>query len=928
MKLSAASRGEYRRSGLIGQFDMKVMSNHQESLLAAIHQVQLAIKGAGVYPADHPATTEIIRNSYEALVNHLNTKDVLTLSVDGSKVLVEDIPIEAPNSLFSNFAADLGQRAIDSISFYRGLSWRDYLIFIKAMIQKPQLRGRNGDIASILSDNGVSTIRLNTIRYRKVSGEQEAEGHNHTLNAGDSHRVDEANLINNLDVDSESMETLSDTGVNSQHEDDSKSDASRPGYNDSPAMEQRGDDAQQKAPHSDNVNKIKEHINNLLSGKESDELDTLIRDISEKIDEKSCESRKTIAEILQQMTSALHEFDLVKENFQKISTMLLNWLKKENQVDTYLAVTKSLQNICFSRSINKPAAYLIDETIGGRLFEFNKLTKAELQEALKARQSNGNSLQYTLGELQLVDEAVITHFLAKQYKDCRTVILSSINHINESILKTIPEKYVQLYQVLPFKSEAGRLYTATMNPNDWQLLKDIRIISGYTVIPHLAAEYYLLRSIDKYYHLKTDKATGSHAMSKMQQEDWNSDLEFVEEKQESVSYTDELKDSDAPIIKLANVIIEEAIKQKASDIHIEPYENELRVRFRIDGTLITVLNPSKSYATGLVSRIKIMSGLDISEKRLPQDGRFKVRKDGKIVDVRVSIFPGIYGEKSVLRLLDNSDHALDINKLGLNEKDLANLLSAMYKSKGMVLVTGPTGSGKTTTIYSMLRDLNNGTLNISTAEDPIEYNLKGINQFQMNTKIGLNFARALRTFLRQDPDIIMVGEIRDLETAEIAFKAALTGHLVFSTLHTNSAPETITRLLNIGIEPYIITSAVNLIIAQRLIRKICKKCKIEVKPTEAQASIVMSTGFTLNGHPYFSGEGCDECGNTGYKGRIAIYELMPLGDEVQEAILRGNSAGEIRAKAEKHGYISLQTRGYNNVAEGITSLNEWIRVLA
>jgi type IV pilus assembly protein PilB len=756
-----------------------------------------------------------------------------------------------------------------------------------------------------------------------------ADGHNRAMPPGESLKGSDTNIINEFDIDSESTTAQTDTGQTAQGRDDGKGPDSETGGDGLPAIEQKGIDAQQKETHSDDdVHKIKEYINNLLSGKESEELEGLIKDISEKIDEKSCENRKNIADILQDMTSVLEEFDSVKENFQKISTMLLNWLKKENHVDTYLALTKSLQNICSSRSINKPAAYLIDETIGGRLFELNELTKAGLQEALKARKGNGNSLQYNLGELNLVGESVITHFLAKQYKDCRTVILSSINQISENVLKTIPEKYVQLYQVLPFKSEAGRLYTATINPNDWQLLKDIRIISGYTVVPHLAAEYYLIRAIEKYYNLKTNKSAHNQAISKMQQADWNSDLEFVEEKQESVSYTDELKDSDAPIIKLANVIIEEAIKQKASDIHIEPYENELRVRFRIDGTLITVLNPSKSYATGLVSRIKIMSGLDISEKRLPQDGRFKVRKDGKIVDLRVSIFPGIHGEKSVLRLLDNADLALDINKLGLNEKDLNILLSAMYKSKGMVLVTGPTGSGKTTTIYSMLRDLNNGTLNISTAEDPIEYNIKGINQFQMNNRIGLNFARALRTFLRQDPDIIMVGEIRDLETAEIAFKAALTGHLVFSTLHTNSAPETIIRLLNIGVEPYMIASAVNLIIAQRLIRKICGNCKTEVKPTEAQAGILMNAGFTINGHPYFSGEGCDECGNTGYKGRVAIYEIMPLYDDIQEAILRGNSAAEIRGRAEKHGFISLQTQGYSNVTGGITSLTEWIRVLA
>lgn len=909
---------------------MNLVTHHKESLLATIAQVQLAIKGGGVYPADHPATTEIIHNSYEALVNHLNKKDILTLSVDGNKVLADDVPIESLNNLSSNFATDLGQRAIDSISFCRGLSWRDYQIFIKAMIPKSQSQGRHGNVASILKDNGVSTIRLNMIKYQKVSGDAKVDYGYHTTNSGDAYVENNANIINDLDIDlsSETMKAHADTGVNAQRNDNSTSHGNKPEYKDSIEIEAQCADVQQKAPHSENVNKIKEHINNLLSGKESDELETLIKDISEKVDEKSSENRKNIAEILQDMTSALQEFNSVKENFQKISAMLLNWLKKESHVDTYLAVTKSLQNICYSRSINKPAVYLIDDTIGSRLFEVNKLTKAELQEALKARKNNGNSLQYALGELNVVDEAVMTDFLSQQYRNCRPVILSSINHISENILKAIPEKYIQLYQVLPFKSEAGHLHAATINPDDWQLLKDIRIISGYSVIPHLAAEYYLIRSIEKYYNLKPYKATNNQAASKMQQEDWSSDLEFVEEKQESVTYTDELKDSDAPIIKLANVIIEEAIKQKASDIHIEPYENELRVRFRIDGTLITVLNPSKSYATGLVSRIKIMSGLDISEKRLPQDGRFKVRKDGKIVDVRVSIFPGIFGEKSVLRLLDNSDLTLDIHKLGLIEKDLAILLSAMYKSKGMVLVTGPTGSGKTTTIYSMLRNLNNGTLNISTAEDPIEYNLKGINQFQMNTKIGLNFARALRTFLRQDPDIIMVGEIRDLETAEIAFKAALTGHLVFSTLHTNSAPETIIRLLNIGIEPYIITSAISLIIAQRLIRKICNKCKIEVNPTEAQANILVSTGLTINGHPYFSGEGCDECCNTGYKGRIAIYEFMPMCDDVQDAILRGSSAGEIRVKAEKHGFVSLQTQGYNNVIAGITSLNEWIRLLA
>jgi type IV pilus assembly protein PilB len=376
------------------------------------------------------------------------------------------------------------------------------------------------------------------------------------------------------------------------------------------------------------------------------------------------------------------------------------------------------------------------------------------------------------------------------------------------------------------------------------------------------------------------------------------------------------------------VIIEEAIKQRASDIHIEPYENELRVRFRIDGTLITFLNPSRSYTNGLASRIKIMSGLDISEKRIPQDGRFKARTNGTVVDFRVSTFPGIFGEKIVLRLLDNSNLLLDIDKLGLNSVDLTTVLSSMYKSKGMILITGPTGSGKTTTIYSMLRSLNDGTLNISTAEDPIEYNLKGINQFQMNSKIGLNFARALRTFLRQDPDIIMVGEIRDFETAEIAFKAALTGHLVLSTLHTNSATETITRLINIGIEPYMITSSINLIVAQRLIRKVCERCKIEAVPSDLQKNVLRNYGFHVNDHRFVQGEGCEECSNTGYKGRIAIYEVLPLWDEIKELIMRQKSASEIRVKAEEKGLSSLQIQGFNQVISGITSLNEWMRVLA
>lgn len=888
---------------------MKSVSN-TELFLDTINQVHLAIKSTSVYPADHPITIETINNSYEALSNHLKTKNMLTLSVNDSKLLVDDIPIESKNNLPANFALELDQRAIDSISFYQGLTRRDYMIFIQAMIQKQQQK--KGDVASALKNSNVSTIRLNEFKYKKVSKDFEEDGHGHIINA--------------FDINNENPSTLPDAGMVDLDQQNHKYHADVPVPGKPRIEEKKIHDLLKKELLNDDESQVNEYIKDLLSRGNSNEIETFIEDVASKMDNKSIAVRKKIAERIEHITSTREEFQTVKEKFQNTSDTLTNWLSKEHDVDTYLSVTNTLRNIC--SSLSTLDQYLINETIGGRLYESNKISKAKLQMALKAKNKNGNSLQYNIGALNLVDESVLTHCLAQQYKNCRTVNLSSIKKISENTLNTIAEKYVGRYQLLPFKSEQGKLHTATMDPNNWQILNEVQFISGYSVIPYLAAEYHLLNSIEKFYNVKANKLTNHESMSNLQNGDWNSGLELIEEKQKTVAYNEELKDSDAPIIKLANAIIEEAINKKASDIHIEPYENELRVRLRIDGTLISVLNPSKSYANGLTSRIKIMSGLDISEKRLPQDGRFKARKNGSVVDFRVSTFPGIFGEKTVLRLLDNSNLVLDINELGLNKDDLTTLLSAMYKSKGMILITGPTGSGKTTTIYSMLRKLNDGTLNISTAEDPIEYNIKGINQFQMNTKIGLNFARALRTFLRQDPDIIMVGEIRDLETAEISFKAALTGHLVLSTLHTNNAIETITRLINIGIEPYMITSSINLIVAQRLIRKICEKCKIEAVPTDLQTNVFRNYGFNISGHHVAQGEGCEECNNTGYKGRIAIYEVMPLWDEIKELIMKGKSTLEIRAKAEEKGLTSLQMQGFNKVITGVTSLNEWMRVLA
>ena len=683
----------------VNQFGVEMKQiNHNELFLDTINQVQLAIKSTGVYPEDHPIAVEIIKNSFEALANHLKAKNILTFSVNGSKLFVDDIPIESKNNLPANFSLDLSQRAIESISFYRGLSRRDYMTFIKAMIQNPRSTSKDGGVAAILKDSNVSTIRLNEFKYKKVSKDFKEDGHGLGINAFD---INDENPLTPADasmveLDKQDYDNHADESIYRKPSIEEKVNypAHRAGHlkildegdcipltpapHSSPSTGRdilREDfiihDLQNKKWHADDETQVKEYINDLISCGKSDEMETFIEDVSSKMDNKSITMRKKVAESLENVTSTLEAFETLKENFQKTSDTLTNWLKKEHNVDAYLAVTNSLRNIC--TSLNKLDRYLINDTIGGRLFDTNKISKAELQEALKAKHKYGNSLQYNIGALNLVDESVLTHCLAEQHKNCRVVNLSSIKKISENILNTIPEKYVGRYQVLPFKSEGGKLHTATMDPNNWQILNEVQFISGYSVVPYLAAEYYLLNSIEKFYKVKTDKPTNHEAMSNMQNGDWNSGLELVEEKQESISYHEELKDSDAPIIKLANVIIEEAIKQKASDIHIEPYENELRVRLRIDGTLITVLNPSKSYANGLASRIKIMSGLDISEKRLPQDGRFKARDHGNVVDFRVSTFPGIYGEKTVLRLLDNSNLVLDINELGFNKDDLTGV---------------------------------------------------------------------------------------------------------------------------------------------------------------------------------------------------------------------------------------------------------------
>ncbi|MFC1532142.1 GspE/PulE family protein [Thermodesulfobacteriota bacterium] len=866
---------------------MHFTDNHRELFVDAIKQIQLCIKSTASYPEDHPISHHIINKSYETLASCLNKRTALNISVFGNKLLVNNVPLDSKNTFCIGFQSSLEQRDIDSINFYDGLTMKEFMIFLNAMIKNPGILKQNGGVASILHQHGVSTIKLNNVKYGKI-----AEG---------SKEIEKDHIVTHLDKGSDGLI-------------DKDLETEKPDKTSDPAYDLNSED------ESEN---FKEDIANLLSKGKISEIQTIIKDLTKRLDDSSWKIRKKVADNFLEITSALDEFDKLKESFRGLSEVMIKRAKQESHVDAYLTVSENLRQICTSQDRNE--SYFIDETIGDRLFKADKLSTDQLQKVLMARKKNGKSLQYNLAALNCVDETVLTQFIAQQYKGCRTTSLSNIHQLPENIIKTIPVKFIKRYLILPLSSDFGNLSVATMNPNDLEALNDIQFISGYSIVPFLASEYNLLNSIEKFYHVETMAPEGNRAMEDIQKEN---DFEFVEGRKEESIDNDELKDSDAPVVRLVNLVLKEAVTQKASDIHIEPFENEMRVRFRCDGTLTTLLTPSIRYAKVIPSRIKIMAGLDISERRLPQDGRFKIRMSGNYVDFRVSTFPGIFGEKVVLRLLDNSNIVLDPTNLGFHDNDLNSLLTAMYKSKGMILVTGPTGSGKTTTLYSMLNGLNDGTRNISTAEDPIEYNLKGINQFQMNPKIGLGFARALRTLLRQDPDIIMVGEMRDFETAETATKAALTGHLVLSTLHTNSAPETITRLLDIGIEPYLITSSLNLIIAQRLMRKICDKCKVETTPNDLQLKLLNNSGFDILDHRLYIGNGCEECNHTGYRGRIAIYEVMPMWDDIQELILKKRSSFDLRKKAEELGLVNLQEQGFNKVIEGITSLDEWMRVVA
>lgn len=560
------------------------------------------------------------------------------------------------------------------------------------------------------------------------------------------------------------------------------------------------------------------------------------------------------------------------------------------------------------------------DRIGELLLREGLITGDQLKRAIDEQKKGGGRLGYNLTKLGYITEKDLTGFLSRQY-GIPTIDLAA-HEIDHDIIKLIPEDVAQKYQVLPVSRSGSTLVVAMADPSNIFAIDDIKFLTGYNVEPLVASDAAIKAAIEKHY-----EASEMGGLEGVLNEFDEGEMEVVQDEEE-VDLSDLKKAvEDAPVVKLVNLILTDAIKKGASDIHIEPYEKSFRVRYRIDGVLHEVMKPPMKLKNAIVSRIKIMSQLDIAERRLPQDGRIKLKlSKSKEMDYRVSVLPTLFGEKVVLRLLDKSNLQLDMTKLGFEQKALGDFMGAIHKPWGIVLVTGPTGSGKTTTLYSALSELNKISENISTAEDPVEFNLLGINQVQIHDDIGLNFAASLRSFLRQDPDIIMVGEIRDYETAEIAIKAALTGHLVLSTLHTNDAPSTVNRLLNMGIEPFLVSSACNLILAQRLARKICKDCKVKTPITE---KVLVDLGLPpaeAAKMEVFKGGGCATCGGTGYKGRIALYEVMSFTETVKELVLNGASTAEIKRAAVKDGMKTLRMSGITKVGEGVTTIEEILRV--
>jgi type IV pilus assembly protein PilB len=607
-----------------------------------------------------------------------------------------------------------------------------------------------------------------------------------------------------------------------------------------------------------------------------------------------------------------------------------------------------------------PVASNNSERIGDLLVREGLITKDQLDKALQEQRQNGTRVGYNLVKLGFVQEIELTKTLARQYK-MPAVDLSKFE-VDPKIVKLIPADLAIKNLVLPLKRDGRTLTVAMADPTNFAVIDDLKFITRYDIFPVIAGEFTLRNYLEKIYEAADVQM--SALLEDIAGLDGEEDLEVVETKDEEVNATALAAQMDeAPVVKLINALLTDAVKRGASDIHFECFEHELRVRYRIDGALEEIMKPPKKMQAALVSRFKIMSSLNIAERRVPQDGRIKLKMGKKVVDYRVSTLPTLFGEKVVLRILDQGNLTLDLQKFGIEPRAERELMEAVSNPYGMVLVTGPTGSGKTTTLYSALSKVNAIDVNIMTAEDPVEYNLYGVNQVLVRNEIGMTFAAALKAFLRQDPNIIMVGEIRDLETGGIAIKAALTGHMVLSTLHTNSAPETVTRLLDMGLEPFNVSSALNLVLAQRLLRRICGNCKVKYEPDDLELdaakvkremtfrdlrfteealqgakgratkeALPFLTNLNLDTKfgelPFFKGTGCDQCNGTGLKGRQGLYEVMFMTPKLRKLILMNVGAAEIRDGAIDEGMLTLRMDGWLKVLKGITTLEQVIRETA
>jgi type IV pilus assembly protein PilB len=561
------------------------------------------------------------------------------------------------------------------------------------------------------------------------------------------------------------------------------------------------------------------------------------------------------------------------------------------------------------------------DRLGDILMREGLISRDQLMSALSEQKATGHRLGYVLVKLGLVQELEVTKVLARQSR-MPAVDLSRFE-VDPKIIKLVPADFALRHIVLPLKREGRTLTVAMADPSNTGVLDDLKFITRYDLFPVIAGEYTLRNLIER--HFESSDQQLQTILKEMEGIE-DADVEVLEEQEDEAATQAQI--NDAPVVKLINGILTDAVKRGASDIHIEPFEHEIRIRYRVDGALLEVMKPPVKMKAALTSRIKILSQLNIAERRVPQDGRLKLKMGNRVIDFRVSTLPVIFGEKIVLRILDKGNLTLDLSKFGFEPKAEQDLMRNILNPYGMVLVTGPTGSGKTTTLYSALSRVNTIETNIMTAEDPVEYNLMGINQVLVRNEIGLTFAAALKAFLRQDPNIIMIGEIRDLETGGIAIKAALTGHLVLSTLHTNDAASTITRMIDMGIEAFNVASAVNLVVAQRLVRRICKECKAPHKYSEEE---LLPLGPNIEEYaqlPFQKGTGCDVCNGTGYKGRAGLYEVMALSPEVRRLILRGGSVAEIRDLAVSEGMLTLRMDGMKKVERGVTTLEEVVKETA